>query len=98
MPLGRLVGDVLVTTAFLSYAGPFNQEYRNKMMLTWYKNLDARKVPYTQELDVTTWLVDNATVGGSTFEVYLLLNPIPKSTHTMLIERLQFYTFCHACR
>ncbi|XP_063608047.1 dynein axonemal heavy chain 5-like, partial [Penaeus indicus] len=60
--LGRLAGDVLVTTAFLSYAGPFNQEYRTKMMITWYKMMDTRKVPYTQELDVTTWLVDNATV------------------------------------
>lgn len=58
----RLAGDVLVTTAFLSYAGPFNQEYRTKMMITWYKMMDTRKVPYTQELDVTTWLVDNATV------------------------------------
>ncbi|KAG7159116.1 Dynein heavy chain 5, axonemal-like 2, partial [Homarus americanus] len=60
--LGRLVGDVLVTTAFLSYAGPFNQEYRTKMTKAWRSLFNSRNIPYTRDLDVTTWLIDNATV------------------------------------
>ncbi|CAL4115055.1 unnamed protein product, partial [Meganyctiphanes norvegica] len=58
--LGRLVGDVLLTTAFLSYAGPFNQEYRNRMFMKW-KSLLA-DIPWTNDLSITSWLVDNATV------------------------------------
>ncbi|XP_068204591.1 dynein axonemal heavy chain 5-like [Palaemon carinicauda] len=60
--LGRLVGDVLSTTAFLSYAGPFNQEYRTKMTESWTALLVMRHIPFTADLDVTTWMVDNATV------------------------------------
>ncbi|KAK3879380.1 hypothetical protein Pcinc_016045 [Petrolisthes cinctipes] len=60
--LGRLVGDVLLTTAFLSYAGPFNQEYRTKMIKAWRSLFASRNIPYTADLDVTRWLIDNATV------------------------------------
>ncbi|XP_076055179.1 LOW QUALITY PROTEIN: dynein axonemal heavy chain 5-like [Oratosquilla oratoria] len=60
--LGRLVGDVLLTTAFLSYAGPFNQEYRGKMSSSWRSLLKTREIPYTVDLNLTSWLVDNATV------------------------------------
>ncbi|CAL4125091.1 unnamed protein product, partial [Meganyctiphanes norvegica] len=58
----RLIGDVLLTTAFLSYAGPFNQEYRTKMLSVWMETLEADKIPLTNDLCITTWLVDNATV------------------------------------
>ena len=61
-PSHRLVGDVLLTTAFLSYSGPFNQEYRTKMMAAWRAMLQGRHIPFTDTLDVTSWLVDNATV------------------------------------
>ncbi|XP_050711756.1 dynein axonemal heavy chain 5-like isoform X2 [Eriocheir sinensis] len=60
--LGRLVGDVLLTTAFLSYAGPFNQEYRTKMIKMWRSLFHTRSIPYTTDLDITSWLIDNATV------------------------------------
>ena len=58
----RLVGDVLVATSFLSYAGPFNQEYRNKMTSSWRSLLTNKQIPFTPSLDITNWLVDNATV------------------------------------
>ncbi|KAF2347327.1 Dynein heavy chain coiled coil stalk [Trinorchestia longiramus] len=62
--LGRLVGDVLVTTCFLSYAGPFNQEYRTKMIASWRVMLTSRKIPFNTNLNITNWLVDNATVSS----------------------------------
>uniref|UniRef100_A0A8C7QBC2 AAA+ ATPase domain-containing protein n=1 Tax=Oncorhynchus mykiss TaxID=8022 RepID=A0A8C7QBC2_ONCMY len=59
----HLVGDVLLATGFLSYAGPFNQEYRNLLLQLWRKEMSSHHIPYSEELNVISMLVDNATVG-----------------------------------
>lgn len=61
--IGRLVGDVLLATGFLSYSGPFNQEFRTLLMKGWEKELRKRDIPFTKELNITAMLVDNATIG-----------------------------------
>ena len=61
--IGRLVGDVLLATGFLSYSGPFNQEYRNQLMNGWEKQLSQRRIPFSSNLNITAMLVDNATIG-----------------------------------
>ena len=61
--IGRLVGDVLLATGFLSYSGPFNQEFRTLMMKGWEKELRKRDIPFTPELNIMAMLVDNATIG-----------------------------------
>ncbi|XP_015771206.1 PREDICTED: LOW QUALITY PROTEIN: dynein heavy chain 5, axonemal-like [Acropora digitifera] len=61
--IGRLVGDVLLCTGFLSYSGPFNQEFRDMLMSKWQKDMKTRKIPFTANLNVTAMLVDAATVG-----------------------------------
>ena len=50
-------------TGFLSYAGPFNQEFRTKLLYNWKKELADRKVPFSHDLHVTNTLVDQATIG-----------------------------------
>ncbi|XP_027742699.1 dynein heavy chain 5, axonemal-like isoform X3 [Empidonax traillii] len=57
-----LVGNVLLATGFLSYSGPFNQEYRNLLLQLWKKEMDNKKIPYSNNLNLTGMLVDNATV------------------------------------
>nr|XP_033786541.1 dynein heavy chain 5, axonemal-like [Geotrypetes seraphini] len=59
----RLVGDVLMATGFLSYSGPFNQEYRNLLLRLWKKEMNSNKIPYSDDLNLISMLVDNATVG-----------------------------------
>lgn len=61
--IGRLVGDVLLATGFLSYSGPFNQEFRKLMMKGWEKELRKMNIPFTPELNVMVLLVDNPTIG-----------------------------------
>jgi len=43
----RLVGDVLLATGFLSYAGPFNQEFRTQMMMNWKTQLRRKNIPFS---------------------------------------------------
>lgn len=62
--LGRLVGDVLLATGFLSYCGPYNQEFRANLVKSWMTHLQERSIPFTQNLNITNMLVDNATVGS----------------------------------
>lgn len=58
----RLVGDVLLCTGFLSYSGPFNQEFRNKLISNWQREMFQRQIPFTNDLNLINMLVDNATV------------------------------------
>ncbi|KAJ1563094.1 Dynein heavy chain 5, axonemal [Cladochytrium tenue] len=61
--IGRLVGDVILAVAFLSYGGPFNQTFRAQILGDWKKELVRRKIPHTNDLDIIGLLVDNTTVG-----------------------------------
>ncbi|XP_071824188.1 dynein axonemal heavy chain 5-like [Apostichopus japonicus] len=60
--IGRLVGDVLVLTGFLSYSGPFNQEYRARLLKSWQKEMRTRKIPFTSHLNLIEMLADNPTI------------------------------------
>ncbi|XP_052831159.1 dynein axonemal heavy chain 5-like [Octopus bimaculoides] len=61
--IGRLVGDVLICTAFLSYAGPFNQDFRLILHNKWIKELKTRKIPHTANLNVTDMLTNPTLIG-----------------------------------
>ena len=46
---GKLVGDVLVASSFVSYAGPFNAKFRNQLVTTkWLPDLIEREIPMTE--------------------------------------------------
>lgn len=60
---GRLVGDVLQLTGFLCYCGPFNQSYRDMLLKDiWETELRTHKIPFTENLNLISDLVDPPTV------------------------------------
>ncbi|XP_033874388.2 dynein axonemal heavy chain 8-like [Acipenser ruthenus] len=61
--INRLVGDVLLATGFLSYCGPFNQTFRNILLKeTWEGEMRSRKIPFTDNLNLISMLVDPPTI------------------------------------
>ena len=60
--LCRLIGDVLLCTGFLSYLGPFNQDFRILLNKRWSKELRDRRIPFTQSLNIVDMLVAPTTV------------------------------------
>lgn len=58
----RLVGDVLMATAFLSYCGCFNQDFRNRIINSWVRSLMKMKIPHTHNLDLINMLTEGPTV------------------------------------
>mmetsp|Transcript_34956 Transcript_34956/g.25438 ORF Transcript_34956/g.25438 Transcript_34956/m.25438 type:complete len:963 (+) Transcript_34956:351-3239(+) len=60
----RLVGDVAKACAFVSYCGPFNSDYRSKLINDAFnRDLLERNIPVHPDLVLTDFLVDHATVG-----------------------------------
>ena len=57
------MGDVLLASGFLSYCGPFNQEFRKLLLDSWKKELSTRSIPFTEKLNLTDMLSDSTTVG-----------------------------------
>ena len=60
----RLVGDVAKACAFVSYCGPFNSEFRAKLLQEYFHiDLISREIPVSEDLQLTQFLVDAATIG-----------------------------------
>ena len=62
----RLIGNVGVSTAFISYCGPFNAEFRDLIANDKFiHQLQKMNIPHTASIykDLTGFLVDDATVG-----------------------------------
>ena len=60
----ELVGNVAKASAFVSYCGPFNAEFRNLLSDQYFTgDLKERNIPFTESFDISAFLVDNVTIG-----------------------------------
>jgi len=58
-----LVGDVLLAAAFVSYAGAFSSEYRDKLWRQiWLPDLHSREIPVTEGIDPLMVLTADSTI------------------------------------
>ncbi|KAM7351793.1 dynein heavy chain 2, axonemal kl-2 isoform 2-T2 [Cochliomyia hominivorax] len=58
----KLPGDCLIATAFVSYLGPFDTKYREILLEKWLLLIKDRKIPCSEELKITSFLLDAVTV------------------------------------
>lgn len=59
---GKLVGDVLIASAFVSYAGPFNMQFRVSLVSEkWMPDMIERQIPMTPGIMPLDILTDDAT-------------------------------------
>jgi len=59
----RLVGDVALCGAFISYLGPFNAEFRSLLFSNYfYNDCTKRKIPITNDLSIVKFLIDESQI------------------------------------
>lgn len=58
----HLVGDVLLSAGFLSYAGPFNQEYRSLLLELWKREMEEKLIPFSPVRRRKNQQVENLSV------------------------------------
>ncbi|CAG8454634.1 4044_t:CDS:10, partial [Ambispora gerdemannii] len=54
--MGTIVGDVLLSAAFLAYGGYFDQQYREVLLSKWTSHLVNANISFKQELSLTEYL------------------------------------------
>ena len=58
----NLIGDVLVASASIAYAGPFTPDFREALVTKWQRCLDDVFVVHTTNCTLRTLLADATTV------------------------------------
>ncbi|OLY80070.1 Cytoplasmic dynein 1 heavy chain 1 [Smittium mucronatum] len=54
--LSTIAGDVLLSSAFLSYSGFFDQEFRERIISTWVSNLDSFGILFREHVKISEYL------------------------------------------
>lgn len=59
----RLLGDCLISAAFLSYVGAFSWDFRNEMVYqVWVKDVQERGIPLSQPFKLESLLTDEVEI------------------------------------
>jgi dynein heavy chain len=56
----NLVGDCILSAAFMSYCGPFPSEYRQELMSNWMDRVSLEKIPHSGDYKFNTFMASEA--------------------------------------
>jgi len=62
LDIANLIGDCVVASAFLAYAGPFTSEFRTRLVNSWKSKLRELKLPHSPEFNFVDFLSDQTIV------------------------------------
>ena len=82
-----------MASGFLSYSGPFNQEFRNLLLDNWKNELKIRSIPYSANLNLIEMLTDQTTV----CDLYNMSYKYVHNTHLVAINTNITYTIIRIC-
>jgi dynein heavy chain len=57
-----ILGDVVISSAFLSYAGPFDAEYRSKLLTMWASDVKSKNMQMSQGFATSNFLSSSIDV------------------------------------
>lgn len=60
--LGHIVGDVLLASAFVSYVGPFNKFFRDKIIADFKNYFNINNIPLGAGVEPISLLTDEAEI------------------------------------
>lgn len=54
--MATIIGDVLLSSAYLAYAGYFDQHYRHSLLATWTEHLSGAGIQFRPDIALTEYL------------------------------------------
>lgn len=56
----KLIGDCILSAAFMSYCGPFPSEYRDDLIQNWVSMVQNEKIPFTKGFNFSEFMAGAA--------------------------------------
>lgn len=60
--LDNVIGDVLLSSAFIAYLGSFGKQYRDDISIAWISKCSELEIPCTEDFKLQTTLSDSKEI------------------------------------
>ncbi|CAF5223717.1 unnamed protein product, partial [Rotaria magnacalcarata] len=63
LSIEKLIGNTILVTTFLSYCAPLKQDFRQRTLNEWQKQIQQRTIHFSDNFNIIEQLNDEATIG-----------------------------------